>query len=293
MTRTRNAALPLALIVAAGYAHADLRMAVEAGIGEAYGATVASSATGSFEAIGPVLAARVAGDGAVAWSPRSPRGSGGAVAELSATFDRTTILGSAAASFAAGGLDAGWGAAGKLVVTINGDALSWTLSPWYGYDSRATGGSETGFTAIASFLAGEFVLKPRVELSRLDSSNGDTSLSAKPGLGLSWYPGFPLSVAAEAGYERTWYSDGSVGDQAPAGISVFGSIGGLFQFKADAGASIDLRGGALSSGRVSARLSFILGRAWGGELRLPVDASWNQDPILGYSLTSGLELALD
>ena len=114
-------------------------------------------------------------------------------------------------------------AALSLPVTLNGSALSFSIAPVLSVDPLASGYGAAGLESGLSFMAGDFVLKPGFGFAVVHPWSGGLGYALKPGMEISWYPGFPLSVAMSGEYrvsgdalaEGSWGFD-FVGVAAPA-----------------------------------------------------------------------------
>lgn len=112
----------------------------------------------------------------------------------------------------AGGIDgdpvesATWHVDTGASLTINGFATSATLGHRSVFRFGADPGIDLEETVSLSQLAGEMVLKPFLTVTSTVEDGTLTDLSLTPGLGLSWYPGFPLSLAVSAGWEEFVFS---------------------------------------------------------------------------------------
>ena len=182
-----------------------------------------------------------------------------------------------------------WRGAGSLVLTLEGLDLSADFKA--GLERRSDLGvlstlASTGFGA--SFVAGEFLIKPRVDASASFADLGTTTLTFLPGLGLSWYPGIPLSASFAAGWSRALSGSSNL-DSLVAEASLYAAAGPLF-------GSLD-GSATVGAGGVSAAAAFGLsldaGRVGKARLGLPVRLSYvlGGSPVL--SLFAGLNLAFD
>jgi hypothetical protein len=114
-------------------------------------------------------------------------------------------------------------AALSLPVTFNGPALSLSVAPMLSVDPLDSGYGSVGLESGVSFMAGDFVLKPGLGFAVIRPWIGGLEYALKPGMEISWYPSFPLSIAMSGEYrasvsaltEGSWGFD-CVGVAAPA-----------------------------------------------------------------------------
>ncbi|HOX32085.1 MAG TPA: hypothetical protein PLB91_07130 [Spirochaetales bacterium] len=282
---------------------AEAKSSALAVFGTESGAAFETSAWGSAEALGKSLAARLSGGATASIGLPGAESSGeaGLSAELSASGGRTVALLRVDGGIADGAaFDAEAGSVGtfgaEILLTLNGPRCSFSLSPRLERRSGDEGRTEYGGGIGASASAGGFVLKPKADASWTEWDDGGESLQLLPSFGLSWYPGFPLSLSADAGFRRSWLSSGEVLDELPCGISCYGAAGDRLFFSLDAYALIDLEDGDFSEAGVAGELSLMLRRLSRGELRLPIGLSWDSEGPEGWdgiAIRLGLELLLD
>jgi len=94
-------------------------------------------------------------------------------------------------------------AALSLPVTLNGSALSFSIAPMLSVDPLDSGYESAGLESVVSFMAGDFVLKPGVGFSVIHPWSGGLEYTLKPGMEISWYPSFPLSIAMSGEYRAS------------------------------------------------------------------------------------------
>ncbi len=279
-------------------AAAPLRPLSEASLGSgaeytpAHSSGVYAAASGSTESVGDGLALRLAGEGSgTAWSDGSLWGSAGAEAQASATLGSTILLGSANGGLVNDDEGQNWNAGLHATLGFEGFAVSTYFTPRFVYDSSDDGGTELGLRSALSFLAGQTVLKPNVDIAALQAPDGTRSLGVLPGLGLSWYPTIPLAVSGEAGFMRSWYPGGGISDEVSAGADIFGALGGSILFKARAEVGLDTASLALDRTAASVEISFLIAALRSGELRLPLRATWDSDPDKGLRIYAGVRIS--
>ncbi len=189
-----------------------------------------------------------------------------------------------------------------LAFVFNSFDFSVSFEPRLSWQSGGSGWNELGADLGASFLAGEFLVKPGADLAWMQWADGSESLSLRPGLGFSWYPGFPFSLSADSGLTRTWLPDGTITDEIPVRASFYAAFGTSILATAAVELGIAIPDPEIASANGSVEVSFNLGRfgaAGGagskssvtGELRLPCHFSWDLDD--GWSAGIALELTLD
>lgn len=298
----RAAALPALLFLAISTSSAEAVLGAGIGYDEAGGPALAASAQGALETVGARLALRVAGEASLALP--SPPGA----APFDPSLAEAKALGLLEVSYASGSLY--WLGAASGGLSLEGGASSYSaglrgraamqtlevsaaLSPRLAFDSAADGGLELGLLGECSFLAADLVLKPRLDLAAFEFRDGSRAVSATPGLGLSWYPLFPLSLSLEAGYRREWTAAGAESSGIPLGLSLFASPLDAVFLKAGAEALASLPSGSMSDIVAFLELSFGLARREGRELRLPLRLAWEGDAEAPLSLYAGLELSFD
>jgi len=195
-----------------------------------------------------------------------------------------------------------YSAGASLAFVLNTFDFSVSLEPRLSWQSGNSGGKELGLNSGGSFLAGEFLVKPGADLAWMEWDDGSESLSLRPGLGFSWYPGFPFSVSADSGLTRTWLPDGTTSDELPFRASFYAALGTSILVKAAVELGIALPDAEVVSAFGSTEVSFTLGRfgrvgegdgesTWSGELRLPCHFTLDLDD--GWSAGVGLEVAFD
>jgi hypothetical protein len=258
----------------------------------AHSSGVYAAASGSTESVGEILALRLAAEGSgTAWSDGSLWGSAGAEAQASATLGSTILLGSANGGLVNDDEGQNWKAGLHATLGFEGFAVSTYFTPRFVYDSSDDGGTELGLGSALSFLAGQTVLKPNVDIAALQAPDGTRSLGVRPGLGLSWYPAFPLAVSGDVGFMRSWYPGGGISDEVSAGADIFGALGGSVLFKARAEAVVDTASLAFDRTTASVEISFLIAALRSGELRLPLRATWDSDPDRGLCLYAGVRIS--
>ncbi|MDP3177324.1 MAG: hypothetical protein Q8M76_05430 [Spirochaetaceae bacterium] len=290
-------ALALASAPAEGLSGLDAKVEVSTGCA---GAALRADLSGSYEWMGPVLAARIFGSGYASLGAADPE----AGAEPEAGADAQVELSASAGSLAfllsgragiEGAVDLGdpvVAAAGGLTLSLNGFESSASLAGDLDYLSGEGGYLDASARLGASFLAGELVLKAEAAISASEAADGSRSLEIRPRARVTWYPGIPVALAFDAGWRRDTDAAGAVGDFLPASLSIYGAAGeALFDLSAEA--SIALATGALDEAGADASLSLLLARLAGAsaELRLPLGAAWRLAAESCYSVTAGLSVS--
>ncbi|HUW40123.1 MAG TPA: hypothetical protein VMV90_03880 [Rectinemataceae bacterium] len=251
-----------------------------------------AAASGSTDCIGRIFALRLSGEGSgTAWSDGSLWGAAGAEAQASASFGRTIVAAGLHGGLANDDEGRNWNAALRGTIGFEGFSVSTYFTPRFVYDSSDDGGAELGLGSALSILAGQTVLKPNLDLSAAQAPDGTRSLSLRPGLGLSWYPGLPLALSGETGFTRSWYPGGGMSDEVSAGAELYGALGDTVLFRAKAWAAVETAGLVLDRSAGSAELSFLVAALRSGELRAPVRVSWDSDPDRGPRLYAGLRFS--
>ena len=297
--------LAFALAAASADGLSGMDAKVEASTGSA-GTALRADLSGSYEWIGPVLAARVFGSGYASLGiadpaiGADPEVGADALVELSASAGSLALLlsGRAGIEGAFGSVDpsgsSAWSSGGTLALSLNGFESSASLAGDLEYLSGEGGYLDSSARLGASFLAGELVLKAEAAIAASKAADGSRSLEIRPRARVSWYPGFPVALALDAGWRRYTDASGAAEDFLPASLSVYGAAGeALFDLSADA--SVSLATGALDEAGADASLSFLLARLAGAsvELRLPLGAAWRlADGESIYSASAGISLNL-
>ncbi|HUX39488.1 MAG TPA: hypothetical protein VMV44_16435 [Rectinemataceae bacterium] len=188
-----------------------------------------------------------------------------------------------------GGLPS-WRSALGLLVAIDGTELSTKGS--LGLERQSVDGLLSTIADAGlefSYLAGDFLLKPKVDGSFALADAGGTTLSILPGLGLSWYPGLPVSASLAGGWSRS-YAGSTPSDSLVAEAGLYAALGpayGRIEGSATIGA------GGLSAGAAEAGITFDIGRIGKSRLSLPTRASWLLGGSPVFSLFAGLGLSMD
>ncbi len=220
-------------------------------------------------------------------------GEANAAAQGSLSLGQAVILGSAeggAYSYAEG---SGFTAGAGLSLTLNGDAASARLAPRFLYDSGPEGYSEIGALLGGSMLLGSIVLKPEADIAWTSYAEGGSAFTAIPSLGLSWYPGIPLSASIGAGFERSWPSEGGAVDSIPAKAALYGAIGGSVVWRLGASMKLALADLSILEASAKAEAALSVARWDSAEIELPIAASWDLDEAIGFSATAGIRLLID
>jgi hypothetical protein len=261
------------------------------------------------EFFGRVFSARYTGEGSVTTASNGFYGDALASAEFSAlTGPLSNLLkfyGKVESPYPASSVQTAFEslplyyAGAGLAFVFNSFDFSVSLEPRFSWRSGESGWNELGTNLGASFLAGEFLVKPEADLAWMEWDDGSESLSLRPGLGFSWYPGFPFSVSADSGFTRTWFPDGTIIDEVPFRASFYAAFGTRVLATAALELGIALPKPELVSASGLAEVTFTLGRfgqAGGksgiaGELSLPCQFSWDLDD--GWSVGLALEASFD
>lgn len=88
-------------------------------------------------------------------------------------------------------------------LTLNGSELSLSCFPVVGIGFYDDASASFGADAYASWLAGDFVLKPGAKASWVFFPDGTRSLEVAPSVGFVWYPGLPVSADFSVGWNRS------------------------------------------------------------------------------------------
>ena len=306
--------LSASLFTAPGLAGLEISAAAGSVWSSAWGPALEAKAAVGDEFFGRVFSARYAGEGSAAWyfadaapgtSTAASSGFYGdalASAEFSAMAgplgSLLKIYGKAESPYPASSIPL-YSAGTGLALVFNSFDFSVSLEPRLSWQSGLAGWKELGVDLGASFLAGYFLVKPGADLTWIQWEDGSDSLSLRPGLGFSWYPGFPFSVSADSGFTRTWYPSGTYADEIPFRASFYAAFGTSILATAAMGLSIALPDAKMASATGSTEVSFNLGRLGGasgespftGELWLPCSFSWDLND--GWSAGLGLKFTFD
>ena len=292
--RGRGVALLATLAAAAsfGLASQDLGQAsMEAGAALLDGGpAAASSLSASFEKLGDGAAARAS----CTFQGRAGNGIYGS-AEGRGEFSWTPGGLSSVLTVEGGGsggdtITPSWRGAGSLLLALDGLDVSADFRA--GLERRSDLGvlSTIATTGLGtSFVVGELLLKPRFDASAAYADLGTTTWTFLPGLGLSWYPGLPVSASFAAGWSRALYGS-STTDSLVAETSLYAAIGALY---ASLEGSVTLAPSGVSAASAALGLSLDAGRVGKARLSIPTRASYllGGSPVL--SLFAGVALALD
>ena len=290
----KSALAALLALAASAAGAAELALGLAPAYDSPAGLGIAAEARAEVESFGPLLSARAAAScEGMAAASGAATGSARALAELSASSGSIALVataeGGAEADYAGGSWDAG----GRLSVAVNGLDASFSLAPRAAYSGGDAAGLELGLLLGSSFLVGDSLLKPGVDLSWSRATDGSGVLAVTPSFGFSWFPGIPLSTSLEAGFERRWEAKGAATDHLPLAASIYGAAGGSFLFSASGRATLALADASFDDVLVELRASTRLGSLGKGELTLPASLSWSPDPAAGLSARLGLRWELD
>jgi hypothetical protein len=183
-----------------------------------------------------------------------------------------------------------WRGSGSLALNLDGLDLSGDFKA--GLERRSDLGvlSTLATSGLgASFVAGEFLLKPRFDASASFADLGTTTWTFLPGLGLSWYPGLPISASFAAGWSRAMAGN-SEADSLVAEASLYAAAGPLYG-SLDGSATIGTGGVAEASAAFG--LSLDAGRIGKARLGIPLRFSYVLDGSPVMSLFAGISLSLD
>ncbi|MBL8967672.1 MAG: hypothetical protein JNG85_11745 [Spirochaetaceae bacterium] len=289
----RAAAAAIALSAAVP-AFAEISVETFGGYGTVGGALAGAAGGATFETLGTALGLRLSCDGEGVYARDGVGlGQGSATAQVAAGSGVFSLLGSIEGGAYAKRAGAGWLAGASLGLTLNGEEASASLVPRVLYDSGPEGFLELGGRLAASFLAGDAVLKPEMDLAWQSAADGSTAFALSPGLGFSWYPGFPVAAAFGAGWRRVSLATGSTVDSVPAFASLYGAAGRALSWSVDASLEFGLADLTLFAAMAEAELGFAVGRFAGGEVVLPLALSWDLDADEGFAVRAGLRVALD
>lgn len=183
-----------------------------------------------------------------------------------------------------------WRGSGSLALTLDGLDLSGDFNA--GIERRSDLGvlSTLATSGLgASFVAGEFLLRPRFDASASFADLGTTTWTFLPGLGLSWYPGLPVSAAFAAGWSRAM-AGGATADSLVAEASLYAAAGPLYG-SLDGSATIGT--GGITAASAALGLSLDAGRIGKARLGIPMRFSYvlGGSPVM--SLFAGISLSLD
>ena len=183
-----------------------------------------------------------------------------------------------------------WRGGGELLLALDG--LDASASLLGGIERRNDEGSLSTLATAGihgSLTAGETLLKPRMDASLSMPDTGTETLTILPGLGLSWYPGFPLSFSASAGWSRA-FAAASAEDSLISELSLYASLGRLFASLEGSGT---LGQGGFSAASAALELSWEAGRIGKARLAIPLRASWVLDGDPGFTVFAGASFGLD
>lgn len=183
-----------------------------------------------------------------------------------------------------------WRSALGLLVAIDGEELS--AKGRLGLERQSVEGLLSTIADAGlefSWLAGDFLLKPKVDGSLALADTGSETLIILPGLGLSWYPGLPVSASFAGGWSRS-YAGSTPSDSLVAEAGLYAALGpayGRIEGSATIGA------GGLSAGAAEAGITFDIGHIGKSRLSLPTRVSWLLGGSPVFSLFAGLGLSMN
>lgn len=237
-TAARSLTAALALVALSGGRPAPAETTVDLALGSAFagGEAVPSASAGidcsaqRIDGDGPSLSLDFSADASRDLLDSGYSGSADLALAAYRLFGRTNVgvRLEAAGVLPADSLDGSLVASLAFPVTLNGAEFSLTVAPTVSVDPLASGYASAGMECGLSFLAGSFVLKPGVGVSILRLWDGGLAYALKPGLDVSWYPGFPASIALSGEYRlgegdigADWLAFECVGVAAPADRLLF------------------------------------------------------------------------
>jgi len=183
-----------------------------------------------------------------------------------------------------------WRGSGSLALTLDGLDLSADFKA--GLERRSDLGvlSTLATSGLgASFVAGEFLLKPRFDASASFADQGTTTWTFLAGLGLSWYPGLPISAAFAAGWSRAM-AGSSATDSLVGAASLYAAVGPVYG-SLDGSATIGA--GGVTAASAALGLSLDAGRIGNARLGIPTRFSYVLAGSPVMSLFAGISLAFD
>jgi hypothetical protein len=176
-------------------------------------------------------------------------------------------------------------AALSLPVTLNGSAISYSIAPKLGIDPSESGYLSFGLSNSVSFMVGTLILKPGLGVSIIRAWSEGTAYALKPGIDISWYPGFPLSLALTAEYLTS--TDEAASDTL--GFKCTSIAAPTDRILLTSKAYADFLSSPMDAA-VSLETAFSLHREESGkDLSLPISFGWQiADGLQTYSLGLGL-----
>ncbi len=99
-------------------------------------------------------------------------------------------------------------------LTLNGDGLSFSLTPHLAYAPLEGGYLSAGAGSELSFALGELIVKPGFSFTSLWYDDGARLYETGPGLRLSWYPLFPLTTEVSTLFRYQSDSQETITDSA-------------------------------------------------------------------------------
>jgi len=108
----------------------------------------------------------------------------------------------------------------SLPLNLNGASVSYALRPFIDigfFDDEAWNG---GAELTAAFLVGDFVVKPGASFGVTYFPDDSRALEVLPSIGLTWYPGLPVTGDFSFGWKRNSYSNGEVLDSYPLSLAL-------------------------------------------------------------------------
>lgn len=237
--------------------------------------------------------------GALGWSigasgsviPADAAMSGGASLRLEASRSWSAIVlgadvaGSLSASSAAG--------AGPIVgrvaasLRFDGETVGVSLEPSVELQWLVAPHLGAGMAVRVPVLVGSVVLEPAVSAGAQLAQDASVTLELEPALGISWYPGIPLTVTAGGKWTGTVEPAGALDAAWTGTASLAGALGDAVFLTASVSLYGEAEGIALDAW---AEMELVLGEPAGGELVLPLRLDVSLDPADGVTTGAGMGL---
>lgn len=196
------------------------------------------------------------------------------------------VAGSLRGSSAAGAGPIGARAAASL--RIDGETVALSLEPSVELQWLVEPHLDAGMAVRVPVLVGSAVLEPAVSAGVRLAPDASLTLRLEPALGISWYPGVPLTVTAGGRWTGTVGPAGALEAGWAGTVSLAGALLGGAAFLT---ASLSLQGGAEGIALDAwAEMELVLGEPAAGELVLPVRLDVRRDPDDGVTTGAGMGL---
>ncbi|GAB1483398.1 hypothetical protein MASR2M78_22140 [Treponema sp.] len=180
----------------------------------------------------------------------------------------------------------------SLPLNINGASVSYSLRPFIGAGFFDDEEWNTGAEFFAAFLVGNFVVKPGASFGLSYFPDDSRGIDLLPSIGMTWYPGLPVTGDFSFGWKRIFYSNDELLDNFPLALSL--AIIPLPWLCVSGGYTALYSDSGISSYRIDAGIELTQYRSGGINLHLPLHYhySWSEGTggIFGLSVMLGFSL---